>query len=352
MALTKSDSTSETLDGFWAAHSPDWSHGDLLELRNGQLKELADGKECVRAEALFVSMMREELVNGASCAIMLLLYARLHEVSKAVQLFQDTATAGFASCSHTFAALFTALRAPAGSADLVDWAAGELSRLCVVPSVQCYGAIVAAYGAHGNTDAACLWWQRMRGAKVLPSVIEYNILVDVLGKAGRFDEALATLGEMQQHRATRPDAYTFNSLLHSLAVANEAKRAVPLLQQAHAAGVSLLPATRAALRRAAQSEHCDVETSNLLRALLAPASALSLSFGVSAPAMALHARLRKHGEAGNIVGVTHTLAEMRTSAVVSAASPSCTAHSPLTRVVLCVLLRCPTSRAGATCCEL
>ncbi|GAQ78233.1 putative Pentatricopeptide repeat domain containing protein [Klebsormidium nitens] len=196
----------------------------------------------VEAEAMFQWLLNEGLQpDAAAWTTLLTAYGRAGLPDEAVECFRRMQRGGVAGDVVAYTALMSALQQAGRDADALtvfdEMAAagvapdalarnlrvGALCRLkrvaeaergvegllqCGEADVRTVNALVEAYAAEGQVEAARRLLDRMRAAGLAPDVVSYSAVITALGRLRRFDEAAVVFAAMKRDsvtaRLTRP----------------------------------------------------------------------------------------------------------------------------------------------------
>ena len=83
------------------------------------------------------------------------------------------------------------------------------------PSLKVPNRIIFAFAEYREIDKALLIFDQIKSLKCKPDLIMYNIILDILGRAGRVDKMLHEFSSLKE-AGVSPDVVSYNTLLNSL----------------------------------------------------------------------------------------------------------------------------------------
>jgi pentatricopeptide repeat protein len=99
----------------------------------------------------------------------------------------------------------------------------------VAPDVHAYRGAISACRAAGDWRKAAHLLQEMQQARIKPSVLCYNTVLDAYCKAGKGQRTLALPAEMKQH--CTPTAFSYNTAMKACIKSGKWQLALDLLQR-------------------------------------------------------------------------------------------------------------------------
>ncbi|XP_017417960.2 pentatricopeptide repeat-containing protein At3g29290 isoform X1 [Vigna angularis] len=113
--------------------------------------------------------------------------------------------------------------------DLAFYAYREMVQKGFEPDNNILNAIIGVCAKEGKWDAALSVFKTMLKGELKPNLVACNALINSLGRAGELKQAFQIYNTMKS-LDLKPDAYTFNALLSSLNKANRHHKALELFE--------------------------------------------------------------------------------------------------------------------------
>ncbi|KAF6143737.1 hypothetical protein GIB67_030627 [Kingdonia uniflora] len=97
----------------------------------------------------------------------------------------------------------------------------EVSELVPPKNVVDTNKIIYGFAVSRQIDKALLIFHHIKKLKCKQDIFTYNIVLDILGRAGRIDEMLHVFDSMNEMANVVPDTVTYNTVISSLRTARK-----------------------------------------------------------------------------------------------------------------------------------
>jgi len=148
--------------------------------------------------------------------------------SEIERLWRSMKENGCAGTSVTYRLLINSF-ARCGQNDLAFYAYREMVQNGFEPDSNILNAIICVCAKEGKWEAALSVFETMLKGELKPNLVACNALINSLGRAGELKQAFQIYNTMKS-LDLKPDAYTFNALLSSLNKANRHHKALELFE--------------------------------------------------------------------------------------------------------------------------
>ncbi|KAL5582053.1 hypothetical protein UlMin_014495 [Ulmus minor] len=196
------------------------------------LKAVAENQGCDVALRMFSEMEEEcEVRNGFDSIVyntMISACGRVNKWIEAERLWRCMKANGHTGTRVTYCLLVSIFVRSAQNELALD-AYYEMVQNKFEPESDTMQAIIGACAKEGNWDFALKIFQRMLNGGLKPNAIACNALINSLGKAGKVKLALRMFDVMKS-LGHLPDSYTWNAVLSSLYKANRHDDALQLFE--------------------------------------------------------------------------------------------------------------------------
>merc|ERR1719393_430963 len=187
---------------------------------------------------LIHSLLQDEhlnsLVNTVIYSTVLKGFAMSKQISKVFEVYAEMQSRGVQCNTISYNTMLDAC-ARCSSMDRVSQILEDMKSSTVEPDIITYSTIVKGYCQSGDVDRAFKVLEDMkRDSKFAPDEILYNSLLDGCAKQHRVDEALRLLADMKA-RGTAPSNYTLSILVKLMGRARRLDEAFSLIEDLCAA---------------------------------------------------------------------------------------------------------------------
>ncbi|CAM6082274.1 unnamed protein product [Calypogeia fissa] len=174
---------------------------------NIMLKILGRAKQLELVEKLWKEMEEKEVIpTNVSFSTLIDLYGKAGNPEKALGCLEDMKSRGIEPDEVTMNTLVN-LHKQCGNLDAAEKSFNSFSR-----NVENCNTMIDLYGRAGRFDDATRIFSEMMELGLSADTVTFNTMIKVCGRAGRLEEAEAMFNKMQENDVS-PDVATFNVLL-------------------------------------------------------------------------------------------------------------------------------------------
>lgn len=213
----------------WAAKQRNYSHS--IRAHHTMIESLAKIRQYQIMWDVVNAMRKKSMLNVETFCIVMRNYARAKKVDEAVYTFNVMEKYNIPPNLAAFNGLLSALckaKNVRKAQEIFDSMKDKF-----VPDPKTYSILLDGWGKAPNLPKAREIFREMVGNGCNPDIVTYGIMVDVLCKAGRVDEAVGIINKMGP---CKPTSFIYTVLMHTYGVENRIEDAVDTFLQMEQSG--------------------------------------------------------------------------------------------------------------------
>ncbi|KAL5581904.1 hypothetical protein UlMin_014346 [Ulmus minor] len=152
-------------------------------------------------------------VSSNAYNVLLVAASKKNNIDIVSQVFKDAIASSKSLPSTSYLSLANAFTTTNNCTQLLRFIE-DVSEL-TFPSMKVLNRILFGFTECRQTDQALLIFDHIKGLKSKPDLVAYNIVLDILGRAGHVDRMLHEFSSMKE-AGIFPDIVSYNTLLNSL----------------------------------------------------------------------------------------------------------------------------------------
>ncbi|KAK9129138.1 hypothetical protein Sjap_009625 [Stephania japonica] len=218
----------------WAGKQPHYSH--TVRAYHTIIASLAKIRQYQIMWDLVNDMRSKGILNVETFCVIMRSYARAHKLEEAIYAFNVMETYGLPPNLPAFNSLLSALcksKNVRKAQEIFDRMKEQF-----VPDSKTYTILLEGWGKDPNLPKARQIFNHMIHNGCYPDIVTYGIMVDVLCKGGRVDEALGVVRDMDAQGACTPTSFIFSVLIHTYGIDNRIADAVDTFLEMERNGVT------------------------------------------------------------------------------------------------------------------
>ncbi|CAM8948810.1 unnamed protein product [Rhodiola kirilowii] len=215
----------------WAAKQRNYTH--TVKAYHAMIVSLAKIRQYKIMWDLVNTMRSKSMVNVETFCIIMRRYARSQKVDEALYTFNIMEKYNVPQNLAAFNGLLSALCKTKNVRKAQEMF--DKLREKFVPDSKTYSILIEGWGRAPNLPRAREIFREMVHAGCEPDIITYGIMVDILCKAGRVDEAVEIVKEMD--KVCKPTSFIYSVLVHTYGIENRIEDAVDTFLEMESNGV-------------------------------------------------------------------------------------------------------------------